>query len=101
MQHGVLTLEPGHEGALIFNTTWKPPPGDLTITWGTRYSGAASLEDRVYTLWSRETRQHYGFSLDTGQQIWGPTESQAYLDYLGNSQHTSLKVFYSQHVWQE
>jgi hypothetical protein len=78
-----IDLSPGHEGALMFNTTWTPPPGDLTITWGTRYSGAPSLEDRVYTLWSREKCQHYGFSLDTGEQIWGPTESQPYLDYLG------------------
>ena len=50
---------------------------------GTRYSGAPSIEERVYTLWSKDTQQHYGFSLDTGQQIWGPTESQHYLDYLG------------------
>jgi len=78
-----ISVSPGHEGALIFNTTWIPPPGDLTISWGTRYSGAPSIEERVYTLWSKDTQQHYGFSLDTGQQIWGPTEPQPYLDYLG------------------
>ncbi|MEJ2242727.1 MAG: PQQ-binding-like beta-propeller repeat protein [Candidatus Bathyarchaeota archaeon] len=78
-----ISVSPGHEGALIFNTTWNPPPGDLTISWGTRYSGAPSIEEKVYTLWSKDTQQHYGFSLDTGQQIWGPTDPQPYLDYLG------------------
>jgi outer membrane protein assembly factor BamB len=80
-----LDLRPGHEGELLFNSTWNPPPGDLSITWGTRYNGAPSLEEKVYTLYARETRQHYGFSLDTGQQIWGPTPSQDYMDFIGVS----------------
>jgi hypothetical protein len=78
-----INLEPGHEGELIFNTEWNPPPGDITVTWGTRYNGAPSFEDNVYVLWSKDTRQLYGFDLDTGDQIWGPTEPQHYLDYLG------------------
>ncbi|MDG6222295.1 MAG: PQQ-binding-like beta-propeller repeat protein [Candidatus Bathyarchaeota archaeon] len=78
-----INLEPGHEGELIFNTEWNPPPGDITVSWGTRYNGAPSFEDKVYVLWSKDTRQLYGFDLDTGEQIWGPTEPQHYLDYLG------------------
>ncbi|MGD9131742.1 MAG: PQQ-binding-like beta-propeller repeat protein [Candidatus Bathyarchaeota archaeon] len=78
-----INLKPGHEGELIFNSTWTPPTGDLTTTWGTRYSGAPSFEDGVYVLWLRETCQLYGFDLDTGEEIWGPTKSQTYLDYLG------------------
>jgi hypothetical protein len=78
-----IDVSPGNEGDLIFSTEWNPPPGDLTITWGTRYSGAPSFDDKVYILWSKETRQIYAFDLDTGDQLWGPTEPQAYLDYLG------------------
>jgi len=78
-----ISLEPGHEGNLIFNTEWNPPPGDLTVTWGTRYTGKPSFEDKVYVLWSKDTQQLYGFDLDTGDLLWGPTEPQDYLDYLG------------------
>jgi hypothetical protein len=73
-----VSLQPGHEGTLIFNETWQPPAGDLTISWG-----AASLEDEVFTLWSKEQRAHYGFNIDTGKPIWGPTQSQVQLDIYG------------------
>jgi hypothetical protein len=73
-----INLKPGQEGQLLFNKTWQPPPGDLSINWG-----AASLEDGVFTLWSKETRAHYGFDIDTGDLIWGPTESQVQLDIYG------------------
>jgi outer membrane protein assembly factor BamB len=42
--------------------------------------GSASVETGVFTLWAKETRAHYGFNLDTGQYMWGPTASQYYLD---------------------
>lgn len=70
-----LNAKPGQEGQLLFNTTWQPPAGDFGIGFG-----ASSLEDGVFTLWSKEQRAHYGFSLDTGQKLWGPTQSQAQLD---------------------
>ena len=73
-----VSLKPGQEGTLLFNETWQPPSGDLTMSWG-----AASTEDGVFTLWAKEQRAHFGFSLDTGKQIWGPTESQEQLDIYG------------------
>jgi outer membrane protein assembly factor BamB len=63
---------------LLYNTTWHAPTGMLTISFG-----VASLEDKVFTLSMKETRQVYGFDLDTGKQIWGPTESRAALDIYG------------------
>jgi outer membrane protein assembly factor BamB len=78
-----INLKSGHEGEMLFDTTWTPPAGDLTIMWGTSYSGAPSIEDGVFVLTAKETRQHYGFDLDTGENIWGPTESQGYLDMYG------------------
>ncbi|HEX9262438.1 MAG TPA: PQQ-binding-like beta-propeller repeat protein, partial [Candidatus Bathyarchaeia archaeon] len=73
-----ISVKPGQEGTLLFNTTWTPPQEDLMISFG-----AVSLEDKVFTLWSKETRQYWGFSLDTGQQLWGPTAMQDYLDIFG------------------
>jgi outer membrane protein assembly factor BamB len=65
---------------LLYNTTWQPPTGDLSISYG-----ETSLEDKVFTIKIKETRQIYGFNLDTGQKIWGPSESQAALDIYGFS----------------
>ena len=74
------SLKPGQEGTLLYNTTWQPPAGDLDIT-----VGESSLEDGVFTLIAQETRQVYGFDLNTGQKIWGPTQPQALLQIYGIS----------------
>jgi outer membrane protein assembly factor BamB len=36
-------------------------------------SEPASLEDGVFVVSCKELRTHYGFNIDTGEQIWGPT----------------------------
>ena len=78
-----ISLKPGEEGELLYNTTWTPPPGDLDIAWE-----AISFEEGVFTLWNKQLRQHWGFSTDNGQQIWGPTPSQHYIDlFRGGTGH--------------
>ena len=73
------SLKPGQEGLLLYNTTWQPPTGMLTISFGD-----ASAEDKVFTLKVKETRQIIGFSTETGQKIWGPTaEPQAPMQIYG------------------
>lgn len=62
----------------LYNTTWTPPAGDLTVSFGD-----ASLADKVFTMEIKETRQIYGFNMDTGQKIWGPTASQTQLQIYG------------------
>ena len=70
-----ISTAPATKGQLLFNTTWKNPPGNLTIAFG-----AVSLADGVFIIRSKDTRQWWGFSLDTGAQIWGPTESEVQLN---------------------
>jgi outer membrane protein assembly factor BamB len=70
-----ISIAPGQEGDLLFNTTWQPPTGNLSIGLS-----SASLEDGVFVIAAKETRQYWGFDLDTGQEIWGPTDSQLFLD---------------------
>ncbi|MCW4053693.1 MAG: hypothetical protein NWE84_02075 [Candidatus Bathyarchaeota archaeon] len=70
-----VSTKPEQEGTLLYNKTWQPPAGHYSIGFG-----AASLEDDVFTLWSKEQRAHYGFSITNGEEIWGPTPSQAQLD---------------------
>jgi hypothetical protein len=72
-----ISLEPGKQGTLLYNTSWTPPQTDLFIAWGD-----AGLSEGVFTLWAKETRQSFGFNLDTGAYLWD-TESQPYLDTFG------------------
>jgi outer membrane protein assembly factor BamB len=76
-------------GQLMWQITWTPPPGDLSIGLG-----PASLEDGVFTLQAKETRQTWGFNIDTGHEIWGPTDPLPYLGIYGiNSQIAYGKLF--------
>jgi len=88
-----LSLVQGHEGALLFNTTWNSPSDwyadNKTISWA-----AFSEPDLVGVLWSAEVRQQYGVSLETGQLIWGPTLSQSYLDHYEGTEYTSHYIAY-------
>ncbi len=72
-----ISLKLGQEGNLLFNTTWTPPQDDLFIGFG-----AAGLEEGIFTLWAKESRQNYGFSIDDGRYLWA-TEPQQYLDIFG------------------
>jgi outer membrane protein assembly factor BamB len=69
-----LSTKPGQEGRLLFNVTWTPP-GQM----GSAFVGASS-EDGIFIVALKSTRQLVALSLDTGQQLWGPTESQPQVD---------------------
>jgi hypothetical protein len=56
-----------------------PPPANLTSV----LQGPADPSTGVFTESYRETSQWVGYSIATGQKIWGPTASQAPLDYYG------------------
>ncbi|MEM1767523.1 MAG: PQQ-binding-like beta-propeller repeat protein, partial [Candidatus Bathyarchaeia archaeon] len=62
-----IDLRPGREGQLLYNVTWQKPPGDTAV-----FRAASCNEERVFVLVVKETRQVYGFDMDTGRQIWGP-----------------------------
>jgi outer membrane protein assembly factor BamB len=65
---------------LLWNKTIaKPLGGNLTFSFG-----PISYEDKVFTLYSKETRQWWGYSLDDGSLLWGPTASQPAWDMYGS-----------------
>jgi len=64
-----ISLKPGQEGTLLYNKTWQRPTGDIAMI-----RVAVSKDSRVFTLRAKEPRQIYGFNLDNGEKIWGPTE---------------------------
>jgi outer membrane protein assembly factor BamB len=73
-------------GKVLFNNTWAAD--DFWVKDNVTVTGAAagwmsfSQESMVGVLWLRESRQHYGFSLTDGKYMWGPSESQYYLDSI-------------------
>ncbi|MCW4003848.1 MAG: hypothetical protein NWE95_08060 [Candidatus Bathyarchaeota archaeon] len=85
-----INLKPGQEGTLLYNKNWTRPHADLTLSFA-----ASSSEDRVFTLWAKEERTHYGFNMDTGEKIWGPTAPQKYLDIFGMHTAFAYGKYYS------
>ncbi len=89
-----ISIKEGSIGTLLFDKTWTPPSdwsaGNQTIAWMT-----GSFEDNVGVLFSTETMQHYGFSLTTGDYLWGPTTpAQHYLDSLDDSKSACRAIAY-------
>jgi outer membrane protein assembly factor BamB len=89
----------GAIGAEIFDNTWQAPDywAEMNLTvadmFGVNWVGA-SFEDRVVVLWAKETRETFGFSLETGDYLWGPTPRQYYLDALDDTYHESHAIAY-------
>jgi len=73
-----ISVKPGEEGTLKFNKTYNAPPGNITI--GYRRYGTGN--DRVFIIYNKEEQTVYGYDLDTGEYLWGPTEPETYLGYL-------------------
>ncbi|PVX25105.1 MAG: hypothetical protein CW691_05615 [Candidatus Bathyarchaeum sp.] len=76
------SLASGHEGDLLYTETWAAPAiwadGNLELEFN-----VVSLDDEVAVIWTKETRQYYGFSTETGEYLWGPAESEFYMNYYG------------------
>jgi hypothetical protein len=75
-----LSLKPGEEGRLLWNKTFTPPSsaGNLSVSMGT-----VDPEDGVFTFRETKTRRRWGYSLDTMQPLWGPTEPEPQGAYYG------------------
>ena len=84
-----LNASKGTIGQLLFNNTWNAPAywaaGNLTVSGFAAGWTDWSQGDKVGVMWIRESREHYGFSLETGEYLWGPTEPQYYLDSIEDS----------------
>jgi outer membrane protein assembly factor BamB len=93
-----LSLEPGHEGAVLFQNTWQAPAyweeGSLTVSGFGGGWMIWSQEDRVAVLWAKETREYFGFSLETGEYMWGPTEPEYYINAVDDTPSASRAAGY-------
>jgi hypothetical protein len=73
-----INVKKDQAGQLMYNKSWQPPAGNLSFTFE-----EASLTDNIFTVWSKELRGRFGFNLNTGTQMWGPTEPEHYLQTFG------------------
>ncbi len=70
----------GYGVTLLWNKNITRPLGG-NLTW---ILGPISYDDKVFTIWDKETRQWWGYSLTDGSLLWGPTASQNEWDMYGN-----------------
>ena len=68
----------GPLGSVRWWNTLSPPASLLSVL-----QGPADPWSGVFTESYRETSQWVGYSMATGQKLWGPSASQAPLDYYG------------------
>jgi hypothetical protein len=83
-----LSLEPGQEGTLLWNKTYTPPESEVPdVAMGGMFTGGGVVgplvdpEDGVFIFKDGMKRQLYGFSLDTMEMLWGPTEPGPAMDF--------------------
>jgi len=74
-----INLKAGSIGNVAWTNTLQPPPGNVTVL-----AGPADPATGVFTEAYAETTQWVGYSMATGQKIWGPTAGQTAFDYYGN-----------------
>jgi outer membrane protein assembly factor BamB len=60
--------KPESRGQLVWLKNYPAPPGDVGLTFG-----PLDPINRVWTMAEAETFQWRGFSVDNGNQLWGPT----------------------------
>ncbi len=81
----------GYGVTLLWSKTLqKPLGGNLTFSFG-----PISYEEKVFTLYSKETRQWWGYSLDDGSLLWGPTAKQPEWDMYGSGGTYAYGILFS------
>ncbi len=70
----------GHEGAFKWINTLQPVAGNVTV-----YYAGVDPTTNVFIEENYETLNWVGYSLLTGQKIWGPTPAMESLDYYGQT----------------
>jgi hypothetical protein len=80
-----LSLKPESRGQLLWRKDYPSPP----VLNATIQMGPADPEAGVFTMSIKETLEWYGYDINTGNQLWGPTEPQASLDMYERGRGTT------------
>lgn len=71
-----ISLKPQTRGQLLWLKNFPAPPNNLT-----RSIAQVDPVSRVIVINEKETLCYYGISLDTGDELWGPTPREADFNY--------------------
>lgn len=74
-----LNASKGAIGNILWMKTYNPPAGNITVLLG-----GVDPVARVFLETQKEEMTYLGYSMDTGEKLWGPTEPQTAFDYYGN-----------------
>jgi outer membrane protein assembly factor BamB len=70
----------GYTATLLWNNNYTGPlPGNLTYNLG-----PIDYKTGIWTLYSKETMQWWGYSLTDGHQVWGPTDPEVAWNMYGD-----------------
>jgi hypothetical protein len=83
-----LSLEEGHEGQLLWQYDYTPPRAYAPASQAPRgrypVSGPYVVpEYDVFHFFDANTLQRWGYNLNTGQLLWGPTDPEPAMNYYG------------------
>ena len=78
-----INMAAGSIGSILWSNTVQAPAGNISVAAGPADLTADSGHG-VFTEAYKETTQWVGYSMSTGQKLWGPTAPIASLDYYGN-----------------
>jgi hypothetical protein len=81
----------GFTGTVLWNKNFTYPLSG-NKTWNLQ---SVSYEDQVFTIRCKETMQLWGYSLENGNLLWGPTEPQPAWDMYGMSSNVAYGKIYS------
>ena len=88
---GAISLKPGTEGSLLWMKEYSAPALGTT-----RSLVAWDPDSRVFVMRDKETLVHFGYSIDTGNQIWGPTEPTNDYTFFRTNTHVAYgKIYYA------
>lgn len=91
-----ISLEPGSIGRVLWTNTYEQAPGN-----NTRQLAGWDPEAGIFIFYDKETYEHWGYSTDNGNYVWGPSEiPDGYtVDYNFFNTHTTQvaygKVYYT------
>lgn len=84
-----VSLKPQSFGQILWSKHYDAAPGNVT-----RDLAAFDADAGVFVFEDRELQVHYGYSLATGEKIWGPTEPAEQYDYFRSTTRSAYGRIY-------
>lgn len=80
-----LNASRGPRGSLLWMKTYTPSPAFTPVLVRPQ---TVDPETRVFTMYMKETMEWYGYSLDSGEKLWGPVANPRSFDTFSGSVDT-------------